>query len=82
MKNPFVKEDNTGLIITAVAVGAIAAGAIAYLAITKQGFSFRKKLAHATDDAKEHATDYLQKKSHQLKKKTADLHDIQEIVKG
>jgi hypothetical protein len=81
MKNPFVKEDNS-LIIAAVAIGAIAAGAIAYLYTSKKGFSFREKLSGKRKEVKEHATDYLTKKAPKLKKKTTDLHDIEEIVKG
>lgn len=82
MKNPFVKEDNSGLVIAAVAIGAIATGAIAYLYSTKKGFAFRKKLSGGTNEAKEHAKDYLEKKTHKLKKKTTDLHEIEDIVKG
>lgn len=82
MKNPFVKEDNSGITIAAVAIGAIAAGAIAYLYATKKGFAFRKKLSSKSDAVKEHATDYLQHKAPKLKKKTTDLHEIEAIVKG
>jgi gas vesicle protein len=82
MKNPFVKEDHSGITIAAVAIGAIAAGAIAYLYATKKGFAFRKKLSGKSKVAKEHATDYLQHKAPKLKKKTTDLHDIEALVKG
>jgi predicted RNase H-related nuclease YkuK (DUF458 family) len=79
MKNPFVKEDNS-LLIAAVAIGAIGAGAIAYLYTTKYGSIFRSKVTEKTEDSKEHATDYLKKKTHHLKKKKTDLHDIQDII--
>jgi len=81
MKNPFVKESHTGSVIAVVAIGAIAAGAIAYLYVTKQGFAFRKKLS-STVKEKKSTQDYLEKKTHQLKKKTTDLHEIQDIVKS
>lgn len=81
MKNPFVKEDNS-LIIAAVAIGAIAAGAIAYLYTSKKGFSFRAKLSGKAQKGKEHATDYLKKKAPKLRRKTTDLHEIEDIVKG
>ena len=82
MKNPLVKEDDTSLVIVAVAVGAILAGAISYLYATKTGFSFRKKVADVAEEGKEHATDYLEKKNHHLKKKKTGLHEIEEIVNG
>ncbi|MFD1256731.1 YtxH domain-containing protein [Mucilaginibacter terrae] len=82
MKNPFVKEDHSGVTIAAVAVGAITAGAIAYLYATKKGFAFRKKLSGKSKEVKEHATDYLQHKAPKLKKKVTDLHDIEVIVKS
>jgi len=44
MKNPFQKEDNTGIIVAAV-VGAVAAGAAAYLLFTESGSSVREKIA-------------------------------------
>jgi DNA-directed RNA polymerase subunit M/transcription elongation factor TFIIS len=81
MKNPFEKEDNS-LVIAAVAIGAIAAGAIAYLYTTRYGSIFRNKVNEKVEENKEHATDYLAKKSHQLKKKKTDLHEIQEIIGG
>ena len=82
MKNPFVKEDDTSLVIVAVAVGAILAGAIAYLYSKKNGNPFSKKIADVAEEGKEHATDYLKKKSHHLKKKKTDLHEIEDIVRG
>lgn len=36
MKNPFVKEDNTGILVAA-AIGTVAAGALAYLYLTESG---------------------------------------------
>lgn len=81
MKNPFVKEDNS-LVIAAVAIGAIAAGAIAYLYTSKKRFSFREKLTNIAKQGKRNKTDYLKNKTHKLKKKTTDLHDIEDIVKN
>lgn len=82
MKNPFDKEDDKSLVIIAVSVGAILAGAIAYLYAKRTGFSFNKKIAEVTEEGKEHATDYLKKKTPHLKKKKTDLHEIEDIVKG
>ncbi|WP_345952400.1 YtxH domain-containing protein [Mucilaginibacter sp. PAMB04168] len=82
MKNLFVKENDNSLVIAAVAVGAIAAGAIAYLYATKKGYSFRKKLSNVAEGAKDHSTDYLEKKNTKRKRKTTDLHEIEQIVKG
>jgi membrane protein DedA with SNARE-associated domain len=82
MKNPFVKEDDSSLVIVAVAVGAILAGAIAYLYTQKNGNPFVNKVADVAEEVNEHATDYLKKKSHHLKKKTTDLHEIEDIVRG
>lgn len=82
MKNPFDKEDDKSLVIVAISVGAILAGAIAYLYAKKTGFSFNKQLAAVTEEGKEHATDYLKKKTPHLRKKKTDLHEIEEIVKG
>ncbi|WCT14898.1 hypothetical protein [Mucilaginibacter jinjuensis] len=74
MKNPFKKEDNNSALIAFVAIGAIAAGAITYLYLKK-----RSALKAATNEVKEHATDYL--KPHHLKKKrTTDLHDLGKIA--
>lgn len=45
MKNPFVKQDNTGLIVLA-AVAVTAAGALAYLYFTESGKEVRISVQH------------------------------------
>lgn len=57
MKNPFQKEDNSGVLIAGLAIGAMFAGAITYLYIRKKA-----EIREATDNLKEHAKDYLKKK--------------------
>jgi len=49
MKNPFKKQDNTGLIVV-VAIGAVAAGALAYLYFTKGGRKARGSIKHKLKD--------------------------------
>ncbi|MBW4891433.1 hypothetical protein KXQ82_17020 [Mucilaginibacter sp. HMF5004] len=44
MKNPFVKNDNTGL-VAAIAIGSVAAGAVTYLFTTERGAGVRQKIA-------------------------------------
>jgi hypothetical protein len=43
MKNPFEKNNNTGL-VAAIAIGSFAAGAVTYLFTTERGASVRRKI--------------------------------------
>jgi len=72
MKNPFVKENNSGAWIAAAATGLIAAGAAAWYLV---------KRVSAKPHADEHALDYLQPAPLLHKKKT-DVHDLHAIVAG
>ncbi len=69
MKNPFKKEDNTGLIV-AVAAGAALAGVLAYLFLTESGNEVIKSVKHKLkDEAKDLASGIVSDKTG-VKKKT------------
>lgn len=70
MKNPFVKENNSGVLIAAAVTGILAAGATAW-------YYIKRAAANKTHD--EHATDYL-KPVPLLHKKKTDLHDLHTIA--
>ena len=76
MKNPFVKNDQTGL-IAAIFLGSLAAGAIAYLYLTEDGEQTRGKLKKKMKEkAKDVAASAVSKKtgiSKKLAKKAADM---------
>ena len=63
MKNPFVQENNNGLIV-AVLLGSIAAGALSYLFLTDNGAAARAKLKNkANRKAKEIVAEVASKKT-------------------
>ena len=63
MKNPFEKEDHTGLIV-AVAAAAVTAGAIAYLYLTEGGSEARHSIKHKLKDvAKDIASEFISDKT-------------------
>ncbi|MDT3401455.1 hypothetical protein [Mucilaginibacter terrae] len=68
MKNLFKRDKNNGLLIAGIIGGAIAAGIVTVL-LTRHKSELRS-LARA---AEEKATDYLEKKTHRLKKQRTDL---------
>lgn len=76
MKNPFEKEDHTGLIVT-VAAAAVIAGTLAYLFLTEGGQEVRRSIKHKLkEEAKDLASGVLSKKTGVKKstvKKAADL---------
>lgn len=69
MKNPFKKNDNSGLLVAGLAIGAMFAGAITYLYIRKQN-----EIRAAAYELKEHAQDYLKKKA--KKKLRTEIKDL------
>lgn len=75
MKNPFKKEDNSGILISGLLIGAMFAGAITYLYIRK-----KRELKEAADELAEHAQDYLKKKEPKIKKHKTDVKDLASIV--
>lgn len=75
MKNPFKKQDNTGVTAALIIVG-IAAGTVAYLYFSEHARAIREKLKQEAEEAKAHATDYLSDKAPKKKKHTTDLHDL------
>ena len=70
MKNPFIKENDSGFWIAAAVSGAIAAGTIAWI-------YFTRTIAEPEPD--ENATDYLKPRSGKHRK-TTDLHDLHTIA--
>jgi hypothetical protein len=69
MKNPFQKEDNSGIIIAA-GIAALAAGALAYLFLTESGSKTRKSIKHRLSaEVKDMAASAVSKKTG-IKKKT------------
>ncbi|MHB8207831.1 hypothetical protein [Mucilaginibacter sp.] len=50
MKNPFVKQKNTGLIAVASVVAAAGAGTLAYLYLTESGNEVRNSISHKLKD--------------------------------
>jgi hypothetical protein len=50
MKNPFVKQKNTGLIAVTSVVAAAGAGALAYLYLTESGNEVRNSISHKLKD--------------------------------
>jgi hypothetical protein len=50
MKNPFVKQKNTGLIAVASVVAAAGAGTLAYLYLTESGNDVRNSISHKLKD--------------------------------
>lgn len=69
MKNPFKKEDHTGLIV-AVAVGAVAAGGLAYLFLTESGSETRDAVRHKLKDVAKDLVSSLISDKTGIKKKT------------
>ena len=76
MKNPFAKQDNSGVIVTAL-LGGLALGAVAYLYLTESGGKTRKVLKKKLKDkGKELAAGAISKKtgiSKKLVKKVAKV---------
>lgn len=70
MKNPFVRENNSGAWIAAAATGLIAAGVAAWYLV--------RRTTNKPENT-EHALDYLQPAPLIHKKKT-DLHDLHTIA--
>lgn len=75
MKNPFEKEDNTGLIVM-IAAGALVASALTYLFLTDSGNEMLESVKHRfKDKAKDLAADIISNKTGARKstvKKVAD----------
>ncbi|QEM10772.1 hypothetical protein [Mucilaginibacter rubeus] len=75
MKNPFKKEDNTGLIV-AIAAGALVAGTLAYLFLTESGGEVVRSIKHKLkDEAKDLASDVVSAKTGIKKKKIKKVAD-------
>lgn len=83
MKNPFVKQNNTALIVLGI-TGAAAAGALAYLYLTDSGNTTRNKISDTlsseidklaktfTDSFKDLASGIISEKTNIPKKVFAD----------
>jgi hypothetical protein len=69
MKNPFEKEDHSGVIV-AVAAGALVAGALAWLFLTESGSEAIRSVKHKIkDEAKDLASGFISNKTG-IKKRT------------
>jgi hypothetical protein len=75
MKNPFIKHENNGAWIAALALGVITVGTTTYLYLKR-----RNELADAENERKEHADDYL--KTPKKKKQKADAQDLRNLVEN
>jgi uncharacterized protein HemX len=74
MKNPFNKENHSGLIIGAIVAGALAAGAGIW-------FYLRGKRAAEEEAYRlEHAQDYLKAKKKKKKKHKSDVEELEQLV--
>lgn len=74
MKNPFHKENNTGIIVGAIVAGALAAGAGIWFYLRG------KRAAEAEAYRHEHALDYLKNKQKKKKKHNTGLDELEDIV--
>ncbi|NCD69137.1 hypothetical protein [Mucilaginibacter agri] len=74
MKNPFHKENNTGIIVGAIVAGALAAGAGIWFYLRG------KRAAEAEAYRHEHAQDYLKNKQKKKKKHKTGLDELEDIV--
>jgi len=74
MKNPFIKENNSGMWIAGLGIGIIAAGAAAYYWVKNNGET------EAITEGRPHANDYLINRSGKMKKHKSDVNDLAEIV--
>jgi hypothetical protein len=75
MKNPFIKRENNGAWIAALALGAITVGTTTYFY-----FKRRNEAAAAENERKEHAGDYL--KTPKKKKQKTDLQELQNLAEN
>jgi len=74
MKNPFNKEDHSGLIVGAIVAGALAAGAGIWFYLRGKRAAEEEAYRH------EHAQDYLKTKQKKKKKHKTDVSDLAGIV--
>ena len=74
MKNPFNKEDHSGLIIGAVIAGALAAGAGIWFYLRGKRAAEEEAYRH------EHAQDYLKAKKKNKKKHKSDVEELENLV--
>ena len=74
MKNPFVKDSNTGGWLTASIAGAVAAGTGIWFYLRNRRIAAQEAYRH------EHAQDYLKERNHPKQKQTTDVHDLGDLV--
>jgi len=74
MKNPFNKEDHSGLIIGAIVAGALAAGAGIWFYLRGKRAAEQEAYRH------EHAQDYLAGKHKKKKKHKTDVSNLADVV--
>ena len=70
MKNPFVKQNNTGMWIAGLGIGLVAAGAAAYYWVKNIGES------EVSTEGRPHATDYLANRTGGTKKHKSDISEL------
>ncbi len=74
MKNPFIKQNNTGMWIAGLGIGLVAAGAAAYYWVKNSGET------EAITEGRPHETDYLANRNGAMKKHKSDINDLPQYV--
>jgi hypothetical protein len=73
MKNPFIRENNTGMWIAGLGIGLVAAGAAAYYWARNSGEA--ETMAEGS-----HATDYLANRTGGTKKHKSDVSELAQMA--
>ena len=74
MKNPFIKENNSGMWIAGLGIGLVAAGAAAYYWVKN------KSQSEEMFNSNHHATDYLTNRNGGMKKHKSDISELAPIA--
>lgn len=74
MKNPFIRENNTGMWIAGLGIGLVAAGAAAYYWVKNSGET------EAINEERPHSTDYLANRHGNMKKHKSDVSELAQMA--